>query len=305
MYKRIIFIIAIFFLFINIARSEQLGLLSTRGKSVGAADFVNTAFEPYGVGTGGVLTVFASTIESVFWNPAGLSEIESFQINMGGSKLSMDRYFTYLTAATPSGEDKAIGFTLLNSYNKDIGSYNESGTFLGNIKYMGNMFMFTYAKPMSIVKFGINVKVINEMIDKENSFGGGLDIGLKITPPLPIQVGILVKNLPGVMKYKDDDKLAIIDNVISVGIGYSSMDGDTSIGVDFYKEASDDIIYANLGGEFALNDFFRIRFGFFKGHFSAGTELYFGFTRINYTFYYDSFLDTNLSSNMMSVIWYF
>jgi hypothetical protein len=165
--------------------------------------------------------------------------------------------------------------------------------------------MFTYSKPVSIVKFGFNVKFINEMLDKENSYGCALDFGLKITPPMPVQIGVLVKNVPGLMKYKDEDKLGIIDNVISLGIGYSSMDGSTAIGIDFYKESSDDTIYVNLGGEFALSDVFRVRFGFFKGKFSAGTELFLGFMRINYTFYYDSFLNTDETSNLMSVIWYF
>ncbi len=303
-YRSVIILLLLLFLNINLY-SEQLELFTTRGKYKNSADFVNSLFEPYGVGTGGVLTVFASTIESVFWNPAGLSEISSPQINLGASQLSFKRYFTYFTFATPFSEDKAWALTLVNSYNDKIASYSDDDEFLGNIKYMGNMAFFTFSQPISIMKFGFNLKVINEMLDKENAFGGALDFGLKITPPFPVQIGFFIKNVPGIMKYKGIDSLYLIDNVISVGLGYSSLDGDTTIGLNIYKEAGNDDIYVNLGGEFALNNFLRIRFGFLKGKFSIGTELYFYFLRINYTFYNDYFLDTEKNSHLISMIWYF
>lgn len=308
MKKRIIkYLLFCFIIFINFSFASQDELLLSRGKAGTGAEFLNSSFEPYGISTGGVLVSTADSIESIFWNPAGLASLTGTRILLGGSKLTLDRYFSYISFAKPVGEnsDKGFGITLLNSYTGDIISYDENGIKGKNIYYMGNSLILSYSRPIDIIKLGLNVKILNEIIEKSYSYGASLDFGLLVTPPLPVQIGITVKNLPGFVQWKNESKFNTIENIILISLGYKSFSGNTKIGLTFLNEKNEDESYLNLGAEFAVTSFLDLRFGIMKGNFSAGAGINFNFMRINYAFWNEGLLEINEYSNMISTVFMF
>jgi hypothetical protein len=299
--KRKIIILIFIFLLGNLF-SAQDELFITRGKAGSAACFLNSFFESYGVSTAGAIVSTGDTIETIFWNPALLSLLTGTRFLIGGSILPADRYFSYISLAYPFGEnnDKGFGITLLNSYSGDIISYDEN---VGdNLNYIGNSLIISYARPFDIIKAGINFKLANEMIQKNYSYGLSFDLGLTVTPPLPIQLGIALKNFPGLSKWQGQKKVDLIENQVLISVGYKSFSKSTKVGLTFLKESNDDEIYVNLGAEIALASFMDVRFGFFKGNFSGGIGLNFSFMRINYAFYNDSFLDLGEYSHLISTV---
>ncbi|MBN1898164.1 MAG: hypothetical protein JW827_05265 [Spirochaetes bacterium] len=304
MFKKLVIIVLILFTIISFALASQNEMFLSRGKAGKAASFLNSRFDPYGVSTGAAIVSFASTIESIFWNPAGLSGIESPELALSGSEFSFNRYFSYVSFAMPVGEnrDKALGFSLLSSYVGDIASYSEDDVRGGNYYYWGNSFIFTYSQPMDLLKFGFNVKVVNELVEKSTAFGGALDIGLIVTPPLPIRLGISIQNgFPGVMKWQDESKVQTMGSSYLLSIGYISFNGDTKMGITFLKDSDSEDFNTNLGGEFTFS-FISIRLGFLKGSFSGGLGLDFSVARVNYAFYDDSFLDMSPGSHLISTV---
>lgn len=287
--------------------ASQDELFLSRGKAGLASPFLNSQFDPYGVSTGASIVSFADTIESIFWNPAGLCMIESSHLSLSGSKLSLERYFSYISFAKPVGEnlDNAIGFTVLGAYVGDIVSYDKYDIAGDKFYYMGNSFIFTYSRPMNMTKFGFNVKVVRETIKDTAGYGGAIDMGLLVTPPLPVQLGISIRNFPGVIKWQDESKIYTIDNAFQVAIGYKSFSGDTKIGISFLKETGEDEIFTNIGGEFTLSSFIDIRFGFFKGKFAGGVGLNLSFAKVNYAFYNDALLDLTEGSHLISTVFSF
>ncbi len=305
MKRNVILTVITIFIFSLSSYGSQDELFLSRGKASQGAQFINSQFDPYGVSTGTSLVSYVDTVESIFANPAGLCMIDSAKLALSGTQLSFDRYVSYLSFAKPVGknQDKALGFTLLSSYVGGITTYDEADDIKGSdINYMGNSFIFTYSKPISMVKFGINVKVLNELIDKSAAYGGAFDIGFLVTPPLPVQVGITVKNLPGIIKWSEEKKVNYVDNSLQFAIGYKSFNGGTKIGLSFLKESGDENIYINVGGEFEISSFLAIRFGFLKGNFTGGVGINLSFARINYAFYNDEFLDASNGSNFLSIV---
>lgn len=287
--------------------ASQDELFQTRGKAGLASPFLNSQFDPYGVSTGASIVSFANTIESIFWNPAGLCMIESPQLSLSGSRLSLERYFSYISFAKPVGEnlDNAIGFTILSTYVGDIVSYDGNDVPGDKFYYMGNSLIFTYSRPMNMTKFGFNIKVVREAIKETAGYGGAIDVGLLVTPPLPVQLGISIRNFPGIMKWQSESKIYTIDNAFQVAIAYKSFSGDTKVGISFLKETGEDEIFTNIGGEFTLSSLIDIRFGFFKGKFAGGIGLNLSFAKINYAFYNDAFLDLTEGSHLISTLFSF
>lgn len=295
-------LIIIFLMVSTLLMSEQDELFQYRGKAGFGASFLNLTFNPYGVSTGGILTVFGNTSDAVFWNPAGLTQIENAQLQFSGASLSYDRIICTANFSKPYGEDmeNAFGVTVLGAYVDKIDSYDDNDNYLKKINYSGSGLIFTFAKPMSMVKFGINVKMLNEMIDKDMAYGGALDFGFLITPPLPIFLGFSMQNLPGFIKWNKEKKVHKIESGYKIGLGYKSLTDSMKFGIMFSKNQGDEEVNVNIGGEVALGSVIALRFGFLRGNFGGGVGINMGFLTIDYAFYNEQFLDLNNSAHLLA-----
>ncbi len=287
--------------------SEQDELFRTRGNAGLGAGFINSAVNAYGVSTGGILTIFGHTADAVFWNPAGLCQIEDTQVQLNAGVLSYDRMIGSISFAKLIGEDqdKAIGITAYNAYVGGIDSYNEYDDYLKKMEYFGNALIFTYAKPTSMIKLGFNIKILNEIIDKEMSYGGAVDLGVLITPPIPVFLGINIKNLPGFTKSDHDKNIYRMGSGYQFGLGYKTFSDSMKVGLTFSKNHGDEGVNFNLGGEFAVSSLISLRFGFLEGDFSGGVGINLGPLNIDYAYYNESFLDISSSSHLMATTFHF
>ncbi len=297
LYILIILLISPFFLF-----AEQDELFQNRGKAGYGASFLNSPFNPYGVSTGGILCIFGNTIDSIFWNPAGLTQIENTQLQFSGANMSYDRMIGYVGFAKPCGEDldQAFAVTALGTYVDGIYSYNENDYYLKKTQYAGSSLIITYAKHISMVKIGINVKVVNEKIANNIASGGALDFGFLVTPPLPIYLGFNIKNLPGFVKWDTEDKIYRISSGYQFGFGYKSLTDTMKFGITFSKDQGAEEMNVNVGGEIALGSLLALRFGLLNGNFSSGLGLDLGLMNIDYAFYNEQFLELDNSAHMIS-----
>ncbi|MBU1077714.1 MAG: hypothetical protein KKH98_10500 [Spirochaetes bacterium] len=300
--KKIIVLIVLMMICPLILTAEQDELFRYRGNSGNGADFINSIFNPYGASVGGILTIFGNTADAVFWNPAGLTQIENAQLQFSGAQLSYDRVVSYASFAKPYGEDNenAFAVTVLGSYVDDIAGYDEYDNYLKKFTYTGGGLILSFAKPMSMVKFGVNLKVLNEVIDEDYAWGGAMDFGFLITPPLPVFLGINIKNLPGFIKWDKEKEVYSIGSGYQIGFGYKSLTDSMKIGLVFSKDQGDEEVSVNIGGEVSLATVLALRFGFLKGNFGGGLGIDLGFLNIDYAFYNEQFIELNNSAHMIS-----
>jgi len=290
-----------------IINAEQDELFRTRGNAGLGSSFIHTAANAYGVSTGGILTIFGSTVDSVFWNPAGLCEMEKDQFQLSGGAFSYDRKIASVSFAKLTGvdQDKAWGITVFNSYTGKIDVYNEFDEYQKKLEYFGNALILSYAVPATMVKIGFNFKVLNEIIENDHAYGGALDLGLLITPPLPVFMGVSVFNLPGYIKWGAEDDLYEIGSGYKFGLGYKTVNDSMKIGLNFSKSYGDEKTSVNLGSEIAVSEAIALRFGVLEGNISVGLGISMGFLHIDYAYINEFFLDSNHSSHLAATTFSF
>ncbi len=289
--------------------AEQDELFRNRGRAGSGASFINSVNNAYGISTGGILMVFGDTADAVFWNPAGLCQIEDSQLQLNGSLLSADRIAGSIGFAKLFGEnkDKAFGITLLNSSVVGIDAYDSSDNPIGHREYFGNGLIFTFAKATEVIKLGFNVKVINEIMDKAYAWGGSVDFGIIFAIPLPIlpKLGVTINNLPGFIKWDTEEEIHTIGAGYQIGLGYSFNEDTTKVGLNFSKDYGDEEVNVNIGVEVGLSSLIAVRFGYYRSNFSGGVGFRMGFLNVDYAYYNEQFLEMDNSSHFMSTTFHF
>ncbi len=298
MLKKVGGIISLCLLLSSGLRSEQLELILTRGKGGKSASFLEVGFEPYGIATGGMIVSGAGNIRSIFWNPADLSDMETSQLLLGSSILPGERFFNYISFATITESGKAWGLTALNTFSGEIELFDENDTSIGKTRYIGNSFIFSYATGLQeIIKFGFNIKGIGETFKDNNGFGGGVDIGLIISPPF-VSLGAIAHNVVAGVWQSGDEKLIFSDAsyIISVAAAPSGV----KIGVSFLKEAGKKV-KVNIGMEIEVVKNVSIMGGFYKGEFATGIYVDTPHFGIIYSFYNDASFELYSGAHLLSI----
>lgn len=306
MIKKSVFIVILLF-FPYLLFADQSELFNTRGHAGDGESFINSDFDAYGISVGGILTSLNGCASSVFWNPALLCDIQNSQLQISGAQLAYDKLNSYISYSKPIGanDDKAVGFTLLNSYSGSIAAYDANDNPLSSTSYMGNSFLFTYSDHLSSTfKFGFNAKILNEILDKVKSYGGSLDFGISVQPIPIISIGVLINNI-GFYKWENENNVESMGASYKISLGYKDIKDRYMFGLSFSKDYGDDSVNVNFGGEFFLTTFTSIRLGYYNNNFAGGLGLHLGPVDISYTYYNENFLELNNSTQMLALTFNF
>jgi hypothetical protein len=149
-----------------------------------------------------------SGVDALYWNPAGLSQIDfkSAEIIFSHMNYIADMSMQYLAGAVKIGSFGSIGVSVRNL---DFGDpipvtteyYPEgTGETFSPTYLIGTL---SYARAMTDkVHFGTTVKLISERIDRVSSVGYAFDFGLQyIAGKSGLRFGIALKNLGPSMKF--------------------------------------------------------------------------------------------------------
>ena len=132
------------------------------------------------IGMGSAFVPVADDGSAISWNPAGVSRLKRYTVNLMYSKLFDIGTTNYISGIVPASEKLAIGmdWTRLGMEDEEINfSQNEL-----NLSY-------SY-QPVDYISVGANLKYISNNLsyDKSSvgtSFGWGTDFGILLSPPFP------------------------------------------------------------------------------------------------------------------------
>lgn len=171
------------FLISQIAFSQSLRKYSN--------EFLNIGVDAAAFGMGKAVVASTSDVNSIYWNPAGLVNIEDYQ----GSLMHADYFagiakYDYVGFAMPIDGNSAVGFSLIRFGVDDILDTTELIDSQGNIDYnridlfsaADYAFNMAYARslPVQGLDIGFNAKVVHRSIgDFASSWGFGLDASLQ------------------------------------------------------------------------------------------------------------------------------
>ncbi len=222
-----------------------------------AGDFIKIGPGVKALGMGGAFTATADDGSAIFWNPAGLAQMERTEIQLMRAFL-YDNLAVYdnFTVALPLPNDVTIGFNWTRLTIEDIPVYSEehlvgtvdqriafpwlnlTGDPDGSFTSYDDLFQFTFAKyfrydwdlgwffyelPIDIY-LGGNVKYIKRSMYDYLGTGTGFDLSLKVKTALSI-----LTDLDGL-------------GDISLGLNFQDL-GGTNITWDTESDRKDEILY--------------------------------------------------------------
>lgn len=154
-------------------------------------EFMNIGVDAAALGMANAVTASSMDVNSVYWNPAGLTHLEDKQVAlMHASYFANIAAYDYAAFATPIDDRSAWGISAIRFGVDDILNTTELIDEQGNIDYnriskfstADYGFTVSYARKLQVPgwQYGINAKVIRRIIGKfANSWGFGIDAGIQ------------------------------------------------------------------------------------------------------------------------------
>jgi hypothetical protein len=154
-------------------------------------EFMNIGVDAAALGMSNAVTAMSGDVNSGYWNPAGLLNIEDSEVAlMHASYFANIAKYDYAAYAKKIDDRSAWGISMIRFGVDDIMNTTQLIDSQGNIDYnrislfstADYGFTFSYARRMKLegFQYGVNAKVIRRLIGNfANSWGFGFDVGLQ------------------------------------------------------------------------------------------------------------------------------
>ncbi|MEW6618069.1 MAG: PorV/PorQ family protein [bacterium] len=221
--KRILIIIGVLILFSNTAFALNSGET--------CASFLKIAVGPGAVGMGEAFTAIADDVTAIYWNPAGLSQINTRQFifihNLWFEEINHD----FIGLTVPLKEKQTIGLGVIGLFIDDI-ERRRNEYDLVPIGTFG-------AKDIAVIiswahkDVGISLKLISQEIDAKKGTGVVFDLGYLYPLRENIKMGLTLQNWNEMKKMKIYKKEFDYPTLLRGGISYQK--DSLLLAIDFYK----------------------------------------------------------------------
>lgn len=272
------------------AAFAQSGGVSKRGTT--AANFLTIGQGARGTAMGGAFVAVASDPSAMFWNPAGIAELEGVGFVVDHTSWIADISYDYAGATVAMGSFGVIGvnITLSNIGDMKVTTVDQQdGT--GEVFGVSDLAIgLSYGLRLTDnFSIGFNPKLVYQQIWKMSATGFAIDMGVKYRTPFKgFTLGMSISNFGTTMQMQGTNAVVLYDpdpegsgnngripaNLgtdkwelplnFRVGIAYDvPMDdlGKLTLAVDA-SHPSDNYESVNAGGEYVFNDFVYLRGGY-------------------------------------------
>jgi hypothetical protein len=233
-----------------------------------------------GMGEASVASV--NDVYAMYWNPAGLVEVENMAVSFTNVNWLLDIDLNYVAAAKYFEDVGVFGISaaILSMDDQEITTFVEedgTGSYYSAASYAVGI---TYARQLTDrFAFGGTVKYIEERIHNERARGYAFDFGtLLYTGFRSLRLGMSISNMGPNMKFTWTDLDVRYNQVSSqlkttpydlpmlfkVGLAYDFIFGPKSLvtlSADL-RHPNDNIQQGNLGAQFAYDEKFFLRGGY-------------------------------------------
>lgn len=170
-------------------------------------EFMNIGVDAAALGMSNAVTAHTSDVNSGYWNPAGLLNLEDNQLAlMHSSYFANIANYDYAAFAMPLDDRSAVGVSLIRFAVDDILNTTQLIDEQGNINYdrislfstadYGLTFSYARELPVQGLNYGVNAKVIRRIIgDFASSWGFGLDAGVQFQTGNNWKFGLMARDI--------------------------------------------------------------------------------------------------------------
>ena len=237
------------------------------GKGTSAENFLKLGVGARAIGMGEAFTAVAADANAVYWNPAGLANLDSRQINVMHNTWLVETYYDHISFAAPFKKGAmCAGITYLGTGDIDKYSVFEEnktptpvpeGTFNAYDMALIGGYGWKISDKLLV---GVSGKLLQSKIDSHDANGLAIDIGvLSKTPVENLTVGGTIQNVGSKIKFnKNGDPLPLM---VKVGAAYTMLDNNLTTALDITKARDNDAKF-NVGCEYLINKSFAARCGY-------------------------------------------
>jgi hypothetical protein len=168
---------------------------------------MNIGVDAKALGMGKAVVSHTDDVNSGYWNPAGLVNLEDNQIGlMYSSYFANIANYNYIAYAMPLDGRSAVGVSLIRFGVDDILDTTQLIDDQGNINFdristfstVDYGLTFSYARKLTFadLSYGVNAKIIRRIIgDYGSSWGFGLDAGIQYTTNNDWKFGVMARDI--------------------------------------------------------------------------------------------------------------
>lgn len=170
-------------------------------------EFMNIGVDAAALGMSNAVVARSNDVNSGYWNPAGLINLEDNQLAlMHSSYFANIANYDYAAFAMPLDDRSAFGISLIRFAVDDILDTTQLIDEQGNVNYdrislfstadYGLTFSYSRDLPIEGLSYGINAKVIRRIIgDFASSWGFGLDAAIQFESNNNWKFGIMARDI--------------------------------------------------------------------------------------------------------------
>jgi len=178
-----------------------------------AAKFLTIGIGSRPAGLGNAFVAIADDPTAMYWNPAGISRLQSNEVLVNHNNWFADIGVDYSGAVVKISDNAAFGanLTILSMEEIEVTRYGNENT--GETYRAGNLAIgLTYARNLTDkFSIGSNLKFIRESIANNNASGYAIDIGTLFDTPFGFKLGTSISNFGPKMKMSGDDLIVPVD----------------------------------------------------------------------------------------------
>ncbi|MAB47565.1 MAG: hypothetical protein CMC05_02935 [Flavobacteriaceae bacterium] len=170
-------------------------------------EFMNIGVDAAALGMSNAVVSQTADVNSGYWNPAGLVNLEDNQLAlMHSSYFANIANYNYIGYGMPLDDRSAVGVSLIRFGVDDILDTTQLIDDEGNINYdristfstadYGLTFSYARKLPLDGLNFGVNAKIIRRIIgDFASSWGFGLDAGIQFENDSGWKFGVMARDI--------------------------------------------------------------------------------------------------------------
>ena len=251
----LLFLLTILFFSWNVS----FGFLSEGDRGTTSANFLKIGVGARASGMGGAFVGIADDATSIYWNTAGLSQLEQQEIVFVHNEWYQDVKYEYFGYSLPVKSRSTLGFSITYLNLGNFQGYDALDNPTSDFSAYGAVFCAAYAYKVSpTISLGIGLKGIQEKLEEEKASSLALDFGF-IYRPGRLSFGIAYTNLGSSMKFIEEKEP--LPSKLTLGIGYKLFQDRVSLGWDLELPGDDKPVFKQ-GLEYGYEESVFLRLGY-------------------------------------------
>ena len=213
------------------------------------------------VGMGESYVAAADDVYATYWNPAGLSLIETSQLGFMHNEWFEDIRYEFLGYVQPIGGLGTLAGSISYVSIGELDRTDETGKEIGQFRPYDLLLGLSFGRRLNdAISVGVNAKFLREKIDEETAQAFAVDFGgLYHVPRSGLILGANVQHVGTKMKFVEESFSLPLN--VKLGIAYRLIDGALTVAADLNRPVDNDV-NVGLGTEYKIMGIVNLRAGY-------------------------------------------